>query len=192
MDHWLSLLGLTFKTGLRVDDFVITSVLNGLISESKLPAAILFLDRILEFVKRSPNTVMYNILLKAAYEAKDYIFAAQIFENMLCQPDKITYTIMISLMLEKKMFQEAVSMLNRCLCDVNVTADSALFGSVMKRLLESNCFKDAEMIIPLMVHQDTYFKAKVVNVVVDYYAQRGMIKACGSCDIFYGEKKHCT
>ncbi|GJZ88985.1 putative pentatricopeptide repeat-containing protein [Tanacetum coccineum] len=67
MDHWLSLLGLTFKTGLRVDDFVITSVLNGYISESKLPAAILFLDRILEFVKRSPNTVMYNILLKAAY-----------------------------------------------------------------------------------------------------------------------------
>lgn len=175
MDQGLSLLGHSIKCGLVIDDHMIASIVNGLMLESRVDDAITFFKKILMFENRHPSTLLYNILLKGSCQAHDYKRAIQIFDSMDCEPDKISYSILISHLLDKQEFQEAVSLLNRMLCDARVVPDSVFFGSVMKSLLDSNRLQDAKMILPLMVHQNTYFQANFFNVVVDYYCQRGMV-----------------
>ncbi|PWA83043.1 AB hydrolase 4 family [Artemisia annua] len=176
MDQGLSLLGHSIKSGLEIDDHVIASIVDGLMFENRVDDAISFFKKILMFGNRHPSTVLYNILLKGSCQAHDYKRAIQIFDTMDFEHDIISYSILISHLLDRKEFQEAVSLLNRMLCDTRVVPDSALFGSVMKSLLDSNYLQDARMILPLMVQQNTYFQANFFNVVVGYFCQRGMVK----------------
>lgn len=167
MDQGLSLLGHSIKSGLVIDDHVIGSIVNGLMLESRVDDAISFFKKILMFENHHPSTVLYNILLKRSCQhmitSMPYRFLTLWIVNL------------ISHMIDRKEFQEAVSLLNRMLCDTRVVLDSVLFGSVMKSLLDFNYLQDAKMILPLMLHQNTYVQANFFNVVVDYYCQRGMV-----------------
>lgn len=176
IDQGISLIAHSIKCGITIDDHVITSVLNGFISERRSDEAVLFFDNILKFEKRTPSTLMYNILLKGLCQEEDYKSAIQLFDAMQREPDKISYTILIDYLFEKKNLNEGVFMLNRMLSDTRVILDSKLFGAAIKRLLDQNHLLDAKMLLVLMVQKNVSFEANFVNVLLGYYAKKGMMK----------------
>ncbi|PWA50922.1 pentatricopeptide repeat protein [Artemisia annua] len=128
------------------------------------------------FENRHPSIALYNILLKGSCQAHDYKRAIQIFDTMNCEPNKVSYTIMISHLLDIKEFQEAVSLLNHMLCDTRVVLDSKLFGAAIKRLLDQNHLLDAKMLLVFIIQKTVSFEASFVNVLLGYYAKKGMMK----------------
>ncbi|GJT06910.1 putative tetratricopeptide-like helical domain superfamily protein [Tanacetum coccineum] len=172
-------IGYCFKQDTVTNTAIFSTLLNGLVLESKIREAKRFFAKVITNKLCEPNVVIYSIMIKGHCKTHDYVAAVGLLKLMDengCKPNVVAYTTIIDSMCKHKMIDDAFKLFKKMVLQKGMSPNVITYISLILGLCKVGRWEQASKLLKEMLDEKMSPNVQTFNILVDTFCKDGKIE----------------